>query len=219
MISKLNLLHHYSSHDPSEIILKFWFAVQETFYYYYYYQYLNHLSKFFHGSLINRKIQRSVFIWNKKLFFILHYSIQKLGVSIIFFFFFFFWGGGGGIYIMLYKIILLFTKEALNWSKVMIKTFIMLQKISISDKSCSSELFNNQWNLKKIYSDVFNKIIIILEWFLKDRVNGVTMLKNQLSNHRNKLHFKIYSNTNHLYLNFVFWGSNKCRLDEQKRRL
>ncbi len=49
----------------------------------------------------------------------------------------------------------------------------------------------------------FNIIIIIvflqqqiriLEWFLKDHVTGVTMLKIQLWNHRNKLHFKIYSN-------------------------
>ncbi len=44
---------------------------------------------------------------------------------------------------------LLFSKDALNCSEVMIKTFIMLQKISISDKSCSSELSIHQRNLKK----------------------------------------------------------------------
>ncbi len=38
------------------------------------------------------------------------------------------------------KLILLFIKEALNWSKVTAKTFIMLEKISISNKCCSFEL-------------------------------------------------------------------------------
>ncbi len=57
------------------------------------------------------------------------------------------------------KLILLFSKNALNWSKVMIKTFIMLQIISISDKCCSSELSIHQRNLKKFYSAVFNIII------------------------------------------------------------
>ncbi len=44
----------------------------------------------------------------------------------------------------------------------MIQTFIMLQKISISDKCCSSELSIHQRNLKKFYSAVFNIIIIII---------------------------------------------------------
>ncbi len=44
---------------------------------------------------------------------------------------------------------------------MMIKTFIILQKISISDKCCSSELSIHQRNLKKIYSAVFNIILII----------------------------------------------------------
>ncbi len=90
----------------------------------------------------------------------------------------------------------------------MIKTLIMLQKISISDKCCSSEHSVHQRNLKKFYSAVFNIIIIInvfeqqisiLEWFLKDHVTlktEVMMLKIQFWNQRNKLHFKIYSNRN-----------------------
>ncbi len=57
---------------------------------------------------------------------------------------------------------LLFSKDALNCSEVMIKTFIMLQKISISDKSCSSELSIHQRNLKKNDLAVFNMIIIII---------------------------------------------------------
>ncbi len=60
---------------------------------------------------------------------------------------------------------------------------------------------------KKFYSVVFNIIIInifeqqirILEWFLKDHVTGIMMLKIQLWNHRNKLHFKIYSNRKHSF--------------------
>ncbi len=47
------------------------------------------------------------------------------------------------------KLILLFSKDALNWPKLMTKTFIMLRKISISDKCCSSELSIHQRNLKK----------------------------------------------------------------------
>ncbi len=38
------------------------------------------------------------------------------------------------------KLILLFSKDALNWSKVTVKTLIMLQKVSISNKCCSFEL-------------------------------------------------------------------------------
>ncbi len=44
----------------------------------------------------------------------------------------------------------------------MIKTFIMLQNISISDKCCSSELCIHQRNQKKLYSAVFNIIIMII---------------------------------------------------------
>ncbi len=50
----------------------------------------------------------------------------------------FFLGGG------LYKLIFVFIKDASNESKVLIKTFIMLQKISISDKCCSSELYSSK---------------------------------------------------------------------------
>ncbi len=63
----------------------------------------------------------------------------------------------------------------------MIKTFIMLQKISISDKCCS-ELSSE--NPEKFYSAVFKMYfeqqIRILELFLKDQVTGVMMLKIQL---------------------------------------
>ncbi len=44
----------------------------------------------------------------------------------------------------------------------MIKTFIILQNISISDKCCSSELSIHQRILKKLYLAVFNIIIIII---------------------------------------------------------
>ncbi len=115
---------------------------------------------------------------------LIHYTIQKLGVSYIFF-----GGGGGG------RLILLFSKDALNWSKVMIKTFIMLQKISISDKCCSSELSIHQRNLKKFSSAIFKIIIIIINviWGANQNITmisegscdtedteGVMMLKIQL---------------------------------------
>ncbi len=90
-----------------------------------------------------------------------------------------------------WKLILLFSKDDLNRSKVMIKTFIMLQMISISDKYCSSELSIHQRNLKKLYSTVFNIIVII--------IINVFWAKNSAWNHRNKLHFKIYSNRKQLF--------------------
>ncbi len=55
------------SHDPSEIILICWFAVQETFFLLLL-SIFKQLSIFFQDYLMNRKIQRSAFIWNKKLF-------------------------------------------------------------------------------------------------------------------------------------------------------
>ncbi len=42
------------------------------------------------------------------------------------------------------KLMFLFRKDALNWSKVTIKTNIMLQKISISNKCCCFELSIHQ---------------------------------------------------------------------------
>ncbi len=46
----------------------------------------------------------------------------------------------------------LFSKNALNWLKVTVKTFIMLQKISISNKCCSFELSIHceSWKIKCI---------------------------------------------------------------------
>ncbi len=48
------------------------------------------------------------------------------------------------------EIILLFSKDALRWSKVTVKTFIMLQNIYISKKCCYFELCIYQWN-KNVY--------------------------------------------------------------------
>ncbi len=52
------------------------------------------------------------------------------------------------------KLILRFSKNALNWSKVTVKTF-MLQKISISNKWCSFELSIHQRILKNKMYDGF----------------------------------------------------------------
>ncbi len=66
---------------------------------------------------------------------------------------------------------------------MMIKTFRMLQNISMSDKCCSSVLSIHQGNIHKILSAVFI-IIIINVFFLSskseyqnDDVTGVVMLK------------------------------------------
>ncbi len=101
------------------------------------------------------------------------------------------------------KLILLFIKDALKWEKVTVKTFIMLQKISISNKCCSFELSIHLWILKKLNvsrfpqkycaAQLFSTLIIIrnVSWaanqyiimISEDHVTlktGVMMLKIQL---------------------------------------
>ncbi len=95
---------------------------------------------------------------------------------------------------------LLFTKDALHWSKSIMKTFIVLQTISISNKCSSFRLYIIK-NIKQhnCFQHWFKKTETLLEWFLKDHVTlktGVMVLKIQLYHHRNKLDFKIYSNRN-----------------------
>ncbi len=137
-----SLLQSSVSHDPSEIILIYWFAAQETF--------LLLLSIF---KTVESFLFRILWLIERpkaqhlseiKCFCnIVHYTIQKLGVSIYFFIWKEIW----------------FSKDALNWSK-------MLQKISISDKCCLfSKLSIHQRNLNKFYSAVLNVIIIIIHVF------------------------------------------------------
>ncbi len=79
------------------------------------------LSTFFQDSLINRKIQRFIYLKWKAFVTLFNMPIQFKNLELVF------WGGGGGGGKKLFS-------NALNWSKVIIKTFIMLQKSSISDK-------------------------------------------------------------------------------------
>ncbi len=153
-----SLLQSSVSHGSSEIILICWFA-QETFLYYY--QYLKQLSTFFlwwrfFGWTERSKDQLVSEI--KSFCSIIHYTI-------------YFGGGGGGEKLL--KLILLFSKDALNWSNVMIKTFIMLQNIYISDTCCSSILSIHQRNLN--YSAVFNNNN---KCFLNYHVTGVMIIIN-----------------------------------------
>ncbi len=140
----------------------------------------------------------NVFLWSK-LHFQHHYSslqchmifrnhsnIQKFGVR----------------FLKSYKLILLFSNDALNSSKVTAKTFITLQKISISNKCCSFEIFIHLWILKnKVYqfpqkycaAQLFSTLIIIrnVSWAANQHIimisedhvtlkTGVMMLKIQL---------------------------------------
>ncbi len=90
--------------------------------------------------------------------------------------------------------IFLFCTDALNWSKVTVKTFIMLQNISISNKCCSFELSVQLWILKNKTYPGFHKNMQQHNGFLhwaenqhiimisEDHVTlktGVMMLKNQ----------------------------------------
>ncbi len=96
---------------------------------------------------------------------------------------------------------LLFTKDALHWSNGIMKTFIVLQTIYISNKCSSFKLYIHQRGKKCIMistkilnsTTVFNsdkkteKLLEWLEWFLKDHVTlktGVMMLKIQLYHHK-----------------------------------
>jgi len=86
-------------------------------------------------------------------------------------------------------LIIIFSKDVINWSKVTVYTFLMLQKLSLSYKCCSFELCIHQIILKRTFFSTLIIVmflehqIIILEWFLKDHVTmkpGVMMLKIQL---------------------------------------
>ncbi len=58
-------------------------------------------------------------------------------------------------YLFINKILPLFSIDELNGSKVTVKTFIILQKISISNKCCSIKLHSSVNPEKQTYS-VFN---------------------------------------------------------------
>ncbi len=114
--------------------------------YYYYYQYLKQLSTFLFRILWWIERSKDQYLSEIKSFCnIIHYTIQKLLVSIYIYKYIYI-----GKEMIEINRLLLFSKDALNWSKLMKNTFKMLQKISISDKCCSSELSINQRNLKKI---------------------------------------------------------------------
>ncbi len=81
------------------------------------------------------------------------------------------------------KWLLLLSKNAISWSKVKAKTFLVLQKYIITNKCCSFECFIHQWTLKNKMHHGFHKNIdrtavfniddnqkcclSILLWFLK----------------------------------------------------
>ncbi len=116
--------------------------------------------------------------------------------------------------IFLKKWILLFSIDALNWSKVTVKTFTMLQKILIENKFCSFELSIHQRILTKCFHVISSKAAKLFSttkiigtvswaWFLKDHVCNTEDWSNDADNsalnHSNKLHFKIYSIRNKLH--------------------
>ncbi len=86
------------------------------------------------------------------------------------------------------------------------KTFIMLQKIYISDRCC---LFWTVYSSKKPEknSTIFTTNINVF-WAANQNIRMISerscdwvvmTLKNQLWNHRNNLHFKIFSNRKQLF--------------------
>ncbi len=118
---------------------------------------------------------------------------------------------------------LLFIKDALNWPKVTAKAFIMLLKISISDKCYSFELSIHLWILKKnqcitvstkicISTTVFNidnnqKCFLSSKsayyydfWRSCDTEDWSNDAENTAAHHSNQLQFTIYSNRKQLFL-------------------
>ncbi len=85
----------------------------------------------------------------------------------------------------------------------------MLQKNYFSDKCCFSELSIHQRNLKKIYSAIFNIIIIIINvyWAANQDIRMISEgscewsddANNSDLKSRNKWHFTIYSNRKQLF--------------------
>jgi len=97
-------------------------------------------------------------------------TIQMFGVIKIFFFFFFF------------KLILLFSKAALNWSKMKIKTFILLQKYIFQINACTT-VFNTD---QKCFwaSNSITLIIYILEYFCSVVEHKRLLSKNIKNSHQ-----------------------------------
>ncbi len=136
----------------------------------------------------------------------------------------------------------LFIKDACNWSKVTVKTFIMLQInavllnflficeswkikcITVSTNiSVSTTVFNIDNNQKYFLS---SKSAYYYDfWRSCDTEDCSNDAENTAAHHRNKLHCYRYSHRKHLYLNdnniskyLLYFWSNTCSLGEQKRR-
>ncbi len=82
------------------------------------------------------------------------------------------------------KFIFLFSNDSLNWSKVTVKTCIMLQKISILIKCCSYELFIHLLILNnKMYNGFHKKILCSITVFNID--NNQTCFLSSKSSYYN----------------------------------
>ncbi len=95
---------------------------------------------------------------------------------------------------------------------VIVRTFQIVQKISISNKRCSFELSIHQRILLILYNNkkCFELQISIWEWLLKDHVTlktEVMMLKIQFCQ-RNKLHDKIRASVNNALTQIRFNGTH-----------
>ncbi len=114
-------------------------------------------------------------------------------------------------------IILLFSQDAFIWSEVTVKTFIMLQNISKSNKCCSFELSIHQSIQKRLWrTTVFNivnnqKCLLSSKsyynyfWRSCDTEDWSNDAENTAAHHRNKLHFKIYSNKKQLFKTVIIF--------------
>ncbi len=100
----------------------------------------------------------------------------------------------------------LFSENATNCSKVTVKTFIWLQKTSISNKRCSFKLSIHKTKCISFYKNIIQHyfltlIIRYVPWAPNQHFrmtsegscdSEVMMLKIQLCHHMNKLHFILY---------------------------
>ncbi len=111
----------------------------------------------------------------------------------------------------------------------MIKTFIMLQKISISDKCCSSELYSSK-KPEEIILSCFqhnnnnnnNKMFFLSSksayqndfWRSCDTEDWSNDAENTAAHHRNKLQFNTYSDTMLKIKNISQYFCFCCTLDQ-----
>ncbi len=122
------------------------------------------------------------------------------------------------------RLMLLFSKDALNWSKVTVKTFVMFKKIPFNkcwkcsfepSKKCFFNIENNYYyTIITIIINNLASIIIDNNWATKQHIRMISEAACDTEDWRNccwlwhdriKLYFKIYSNRIIMYFKSIIF--------------